>query len=170
MVIMHNRVIDNNGIQLYTENFGVPSHPTFLLMACMRGTARLWSDKLCTYLANQGFFVIRYDHRDMGQSSEMDWQKTPYTMQDMANDAIAILDDYGIKKAHFVGDSLGGWLCQLIGVSHPERALSLVIISAAPIEITEKTAGPLSHEEQAIDLSPRNDTRIKKLVIKNSIV
>lgn len=145
---MQNRYVASGNFQLYTETFGSPSHPACLLMACIRGTARLWSDKFCSYLADQGFFVIRYDHRDIGQSSEIDWQ-TPYTMQDMADDAISILDGYGIKKAHFVGDSLGGWLCQLIGVRNPERVFSLVMISAAPIEITPNTA-PLSKDEQAM--------------------
>ena len=137
-----------NNLTLHTETFGNPSNPACLLIACKQGTARLWSDVFCQYLAEQGFFVIRYDHRDVGESSEIDWQKAPYTMQDFASDATLVLDGYGITKAHFVGDSLGGWLCQWIGVNYPERVLSLVIISAAPIEIIEKTEIPLSRQEQ----------------------
>jgi pimeloyl-ACP methyl ester carboxylesterase len=139
-----------NDLALHSEVFGIPSNPACILIACMRGTARLWSDSFCQYLSNQGFFVIRYDHRDVGESSEMVWQKAPYTMEDLANDTTLVLDGYGIKKAHFIGDSLGGWLCQWIGVNHPERVLSFVIISAAPIEITEKTAIPISKEEQEV--------------------
>lgn len=137
-----------NDLTLHSEAFGNHSNPACILIACKQGTARLWSDVFCHYLAKQGLFVIRYDHRDVGESSELDWQKTPYTMQDLAKDAILVLDGYGIKKAHFIGDSLGGWLCQWIGVNHSERVLSLVIISAAPIEITEKTAIPLGRQEQ----------------------
>jgi pimeloyl-ACP methyl ester carboxylesterase len=140
--------ISINSLTIHSEAFGNPAHPACILIACKRGTARLWSDIFCKKIADQGFFVIRYDHRDVGQSSEIDWQKAPYTLEDLAKDATLVLDDYGIKKAHIVGDSLGGWLCQWIGVDHPERILSLVIISAVPIEITEKTAIPLSKEEQ----------------------
>lgn len=137
-----------NNLKLHTEAFGQSSNPACILIACKQGTGRFWSDAFCKYLANQGFFIIRYDHRDVGESSEIDWQKAPYTMQDLANDAVLILDGYGIKKAHFIGDSLGGWLCQFIGVNHSEMVLSMVIISAAPIEITEKAAIPISKEEQ----------------------
>ena len=93
-------------------------------------TSRFWSDAFCQYLANHEFFVIRYDHRDVGESSEIDWQKAPYAMSDLAKDAIPVIDGYGIKKAHFIGDSMGGWICQRIGVDYPERVLSLIIISA----------------------------------------
>lgn len=137
-----------NNLTLHTESFGNPSHPACILIAGKMSTARFWSDIFCQYLADHGFFTIRYDHRDVGQSSEIDWQKAPYTMADMAKDAISILDGYGIKKAHFVGDSMGGWLCQRIGVDYPQRILSLTIISAGPLELTGKAVIPLTPAEQ----------------------
>lgn len=148
MAEFSNKDVIANNLTLHTEAFGNHSNPACLLISCKQGTARLWSDDFCEHLANQGLFVIRYDHRDVGESSAIDWQKAPYTMQDLADDAVKVLDGYGTKKAHVIGDSLGGWLCQWIGVNHPERVLSLVIISAAPIEIAEKTAKPLSKQEQ----------------------
>lgn len=137
-------------LKLHTETFGNPLHPACVLIAGKMSTGRFWSDSFCEYLLNAGFFVIRYDHRDIGESSEIDWQKEPYTMSDLARDAILILDGYGIEKAHFVGDSMGGWICQKVGVDYPKRVLSLVIISAAPIEITEKNLMSLTTEEQKI--------------------
>lgn len=137
-------------LKIHCETFGKSSNPACLLIAGKMSTARFWTDAFCQYLANQGFFTIRYDHRDVGESSEIDWQKEPYTMLDLAKDAILVLNDYGIKKAHFVGNSMGGWICQRIGLDDPERVLSLVIISAGPIETTEEMAIPLTEQEQKI--------------------
>ena len=79
------------GITIHTEAFGKSSDPACILIAGKMATARFWTDAFCQNLADQGFFVIRYDHRDVGESSEVDWQKTPYTMSDLAKDAISIL-------------------------------------------------------------------------------
>ena len=137
-----------NHLKLHTEAFGKSSNPACVLIAGKMSTARFWTDAFCQYLASQGFYVIRYDHRDVGESSEIDWQKAPYTMSDLAKDAISVIDGYGIKKAHFIGDSMGGWICQRIGVDYPEKVLSLVIISAGPIEITKEGLMDLTAVEQ----------------------
>jgi len=137
-----------NNLKLHSESFGKSSNPACILIAGKMSTARFWSNAFCQYLANHGFFTIRYDHRDVGESSEIDWQKAPYTMSDLAKDAISVMDGYGIKKAHFVGDSMGGWICQRVGVDYPERVLSLVIISAGPIEITKEGLMVLTPAEQ----------------------
>jgi pimeloyl-ACP methyl ester carboxylesterase len=139
-----------NNLKLHTEAFGKSSNPACILIAGKMSTARFWTDVFCQFLANQGFFIIRYDHRDVGESSEIDWQEAPYTMSDLAKDAITIMDGYGIKKAHFVGDSMGGWICQRIGVDYPERVLSFVIISAGPIEIIDVPLTVRSKKEQEI--------------------
>lgn len=135
-------------ISLHTEVFGNSADPACILIAGKMSTAKFWTDAFCQYLASQGFYVIRYDHRDVGESSEIDWQKAPYTMSDLAKDAISVIDGYGIKKAHFIGDSMGGWICQRIGVDYPEKVLSLVIISAGPIEITKEGLMNLTAVEQ----------------------
>lgn len=139
-----------NNLKLHSEAFGKHSNPACILIAGKMSTARFWSNTFCQYLAKAGFLVIRYDHRDVGESSEIDWQKEPYTMSDLARDTILILDGYGIKKAHFAGDSMGGWICQRIGVDYPERVLSLVIISAGPIEITKEGLMTLTAEEKEL--------------------
>jgi len=137
-----------NHLKIHTESFGWSSYPACVLIAGKMSTARFWSDTFCQLLAHHGFFIIRYDHRDVGESSEIDWQKTPYTMSDLAKDAISVIDGYGINKAHFVGDSMGGWICQRIGVDFPERVLSMVLISAGPIEITKEGLMTLTASEQ----------------------
>lgn len=139
-----------DGLKLHTETFGKISNPACILIAGKMATGRFWSDTFCEYIANQGFFIIRYDHRDIGESSEIDWQKNPYSMSDLANDAILILNNYSIKKAHFIGNSMGGWICQRIGVDYPNRVLSLVIISAGPIELIKKDSFILTQKEQEI--------------------
>ena len=137
-----------NGLSLHAEAFGKSSDPACVLIAPKMSTARFWTDAFCRYIADRGFFVIRYDHRDVGESSEIDWQKAPYRMSDLAKDAIAIIDGYGIQQAHFIGDSMGGWICQRIAVDFPQRVHSLVVISAGPIEITDEWLIPLTREEQ----------------------
>lgn len=148
MAAFFQKDITFNKLTFHTEAFGNPSNPVCILIAGKRSTARFWTDEFCQYITNQGFFVIRYDHRDIGQSSSINWHKTPYTLSDLAKDAILILDGYGIQKAHFIGDSMGGWICQRIGIDYPERVLSLVIISAGPLEITEPNLFSLTTKEQ----------------------
>lgn len=142
--------IEFGGLKIHTEAFGKASDPACLLIAGKMCTARCWSDLFCQRLADSGFFVIRYDHRDLGESSEIDWQKTHYTMFDLASDAISILDCYGIGKANFIGYSMGGWICQILGTNFQERVISLVIISAGPIETTEEGLMTLTAEEKEI--------------------
>jgi len=138
-------------LTIHTEAFGKSSNPACILIAGKQCTARFWTDAFCQYLADQGFFVIRYDHRDVGESSAIDWHKTPYAMSDLAKDAIMVMEGYGIQKAHFIGNSMGGWICQRIGVDYPEKVLSLVIISAGPLEITDAAASLTAEEQQIMD-------------------
>ncbi len=150
-VIQHfNKDIFANNLKLHTEAFGKPSDLACILIAGKMSTARFWTNTFCQYLANQGFFTIRYDHRDVGESSEIDWLRSPYDMSDLSKDVILVMDGLGIKKAHFVGFSMGGEICQWLGVNYPERIISLNIISAEPIEITEQVDIPKTAKEQEI--------------------
>ena len=98
-----------NNLKLHSEAFGDSSNPVCILIAGKMSTARLWSDTFCQYLANQGFYIIRYDHRDVGESSEIDYQKDPYSMTDLAKDALLVLDGYGVKKSPFHWEFYG-WM------------------------------------------------------------
>jgi pimeloyl-ACP methyl ester carboxylesterase len=125
------KIVKFNGVSLWTENFGDQSKPAILLISGAMASARFWTDAFCQQLADAGYFVIRYDHRDMGWSSAIDYAQHPYSLNDLAKDALAILDAYGIKKAHIVGHSMGGAVAQLMALDYPERVLSITPISSA---------------------------------------
>jgi pimeloyl-ACP methyl ester carboxylesterase/GNAT superfamily N-acetyltransferase len=78
-------------------------------------------------------FVIRYDHRDQGLSSAVDFEKKPYTVADLALDALAILDAYDVKRAHVVGHSMGGTIVQYLAIHHPDRLLSFTSMSVGTV-------------------------------------
>lgn len=137
-------------LYFHTEHFGDRSNPACLLIAGAMAPARFWTDTFCTLLANSDFFVIRYDHRDIGESCSINWQETPYNLSNLALDAIYILDAYGIQQAHFIGHSMGGYIAQTIGLEFPKRAFSICSISAGPIGATKETDLPLTEQEQAI--------------------
>lgn len=150
MIQYFSKDVISNNLKLHTEVFGNPSDLACILIAGKMSTARFWTNAFCQYLAEQGLFTIRYDHRDMGESSEIDWQSSPYSMTDLTKDVTLIMDNHGIKKAHFVGFSMGGEICQWLGVNYSERIISLNIISAEPIETTEQVIIPLTAKEQEI--------------------
>lgn len=105
-----------------------------------------WDDVLCAQLAEAGFWVVRFDNRDVGRSTKMEqaqmpsaWQmlgatffnwslRAPYLLGDMAADAIALLDHLGIAQAHVVGASMGGMIAQELAIRYPERILTLTSI------------------------------------------
>jgi pimeloyl-ACP methyl ester carboxylesterase len=122
------KVVQANGLEFWTESFGDKSNPAVLLIMGSGAQGLFWHQKFCEQLADKGFFVIRYDHRDVGLSSSIDYQKSPYTLLDMSKDAVAILDAYQIKKAHIVGMSLGGLIAMLIDEHNHDRVESLTLM------------------------------------------
>jgi len=126
------RVIKNQQIELWTETFGESKHPAILLIMGAGASGIFWPNSLCEKLSQGGYFVIRYDHRDVGKSSLIDYQKHPYTLDDLAKDALAILDAYEIKKAHVIGVSMGGFIGQILAIKHPERLYTLVSMASSP--------------------------------------
>ena len=91
-----------------------------------------WEEGFCRLLAEGGRFVIRYDHRDTGRSVTYEPGRPEYTGADLIADAAGVLDAYGIPAAHVVGVSAGGAFAQLLALGHPDRVLSLVLISTSP--------------------------------------
>ncbi|TAN35017.1 alpha/beta hydrolase [bacterium] len=104
-----------------------------------------WDDAFCAALAGRGFFVIRYDNRDSGLSARMEAAGPPdlaaalggdlkpaYTLDDLAGDAVGLLDALGIVAAHIVGASMGGYVAQLVAINHPRRVLTLTSIMSGP--------------------------------------
>jgi pimeloyl-ACP methyl ester carboxylesterase len=105
----------------------------------------LWDDEFCEQLAARGFWVIRFDNRDIGRSTIMRGARTPkrwqllthsargaaYSLDEMAADGVGLLDHLEIGAAHVVGVSMGGMIAQLIAINHPDRVLSLVSIMSS---------------------------------------
>ncbi len=137
---------DANGTKIEYETFGDPSSPAVLLIIGLGSQLIHWQDEFCQQIADDGFHVIRYDNRDAGLSTKYDkltmpgvmekigalfsGQKisTPYTIEDMANDAAGLLDALTIDKAHICGMSMGGFIAQTFAVNNPSRTLSLTSI------------------------------------------
>src|SRR5690606_22421426 len=96
-----------------------------------------WDEEFCERLAQKGFFVIRYDNRDVGKSTTYAQGAPPYGLEDMVDDAIHILDAYNIQQAHLAGMSLGGLLAQMAALIYPERVKSLILIATGPFGPTD---------------------------------
>lgn len=134
-----------NGIELEYETFGDRKDPALLLIMGLGAQMLSWHDELCEMLAGAGFHVIRFDNRDCGLSSWMEQAGPPdmaaalagdpkpaYSLDDLAADAVGLLDALGIERAHVAGASMGGYLAQLVAINHPERVLSLTSIMSGP--------------------------------------
>ena len=111
---MSERILQANGITLWTENFGDPNGVPLLLIMGASAQGLYWPDGLVQRLVDQGRFVIRYDNRDTGQSTCFDFAENPYTLDDMTKDAVGVLDGYGLESAHVAGTSMGGMIVQLL--------------------------------------------------------
>jgi pimeloyl-ACP methyl ester carboxylesterase len=135
-----------NGIKIEYETFGKPSDPALLLIMGLGGQLVLWPESLCKLLAAGGYYVIRYDNRDVGLSSKIESAGKPdlmragirytlglkikagYTLDDMAADAVGLLDALGIARAHVVGLSMGGMIGQILAARHGGRLRSFTAI------------------------------------------
>lgn len=139
-------ILKVNGIDLAYESYGNKTDETILLIAGLGTQMIRWTVPFCEMLVARGFRVIRFDNRDTGLSTHFSHYPTlnfealantlmsgqrpdiPYTLNDMSDDAIGLLDALGIRKAHFVGRSMGGMIAQLAASRYPERVLSLTSI------------------------------------------
>ncbi|MEE4154968.1 MAG: alpha/beta hydrolase [Erythrobacter sp.] len=175
---MPSLVTPNTGIELAYETHGDPADETMLLVMGLGVQLTHWPDELIEALVARGFHVVRFDNRDIGLSQKMGdaappnlrWQvlrkvigwpvTVPYTLADMADDAVGLLEGLGIAKAHVVGVSMGGMIGQLMAVHHRERLLSLTSVMsttgnprlprAERAAMRALTSRPPSLEEQAL--------------------
>ncbi len=142
---MDERFCKVGDVELCYEPFGDPGHPAVLLVMGL-GTQMIgWHADFCTQLAERGFYVIRYDNRDVGRSTHLSDRPAPtpreiltrrirrpaYLLADMADDGMALLTELGIERAHIVGASMGGMIAQTMAANHPDRVLSLVSIMSS---------------------------------------
>ena len=135
----HVRTVKANGIEIAYETFGNKTDPAILLVMGLGTQMLAWRDEMCEAMADAGHYVIRYDNRDVGLSTHIDApvprltdmvlkRGAPYTIADMANDGIGLLDALGIEQFHLVGASMGGMIAQTMAIVHPSRILTLTLI------------------------------------------
>ena len=120
-----------NDFNLYVETFGEPDKEACLFISGAGANSSFWTDNLCNSLVKNEFFGIKYDHRDFGYSSKIDWDKNPYDFMQLAEDALTILDSLNVKNAHVIGHSMGGFIVQLLAIHFPERVISITSISSS---------------------------------------
>ena len=125
--------VKSNGLHIWTESFGNHLHAPILLIAGAGAQSIFWEDEFCQRLADSERFVVRYDNRDTGLSDSVDFESSPYTINDMAADAIAILDAYDLTAAHMVGASGGGLICQVLALEHRRRVLTISALISSPL-------------------------------------
>jgi proline iminopeptidase len=141
--------LNANGIRIAFDTAGDPKAPPLLLISGLGLQLTAWPDEFVEGLVELGFYVIRFDNRDCGLSTKFDhagtpslglaWLKSllrlpirpPYTLEDMADDAVGVLSALGVARAHVVGVSMGGMIAQLMAARFPSRVLSLTSIMSS---------------------------------------
>ena len=145
-----------NGIEIEYDTFGRPDDPPMLLIMGLAMQMIAWDDAFCEGLAARGFRVIRFDNRDVGLSTRFDRGGLPnlpailagdpssvaYSLDDMALDAVGLLDALDIESAHVVGLSMGGMIAQCLALLHPSRTRSLASIMSTTGDRTVGQANP----------------------------
>ena len=140
-------IVPANGMEIAFETFGDRGGRPLLMVMGLGAPMLAWRPDLCALLAGRGFFVIRFDNRDVGRSTHLRDAPTPdlmgalmrgdvssaaYTLDDMAEDGFGLLDALDLPAAHILGASLGGMIVQTMAARHPERVLSLTSIMSTP--------------------------------------
>lgn len=165
---------DNRSIELEYDHFGNPTDPALLLIMGFTAQMVAWDEEFCTQLADRGHFVIRFDNRDCGLSTklhgvpsnsdavimaammETEMPPVPYTLSDMAADAMQVLDHLNIERAHIMGASMGGMIAQTVAIEHPHRVKTLISIMSQPGELT---VGQPTQEAMELIVTPAPSDR-----------
>ena len=143
------RSIETNGISLVYDTFGDPDLAPLILIQGLSWQMIMWDDDFCRELSARGYYVIRFDNRDIGRSTRLasagipdiaallkslsrgEKVVVPYLISDMAKDTFGLLDGLGIESAHVAGFSMGGMIGQTMAISRPERVRSLISMSSS---------------------------------------
>ena len=171
-------------VDIHYEDMGDPNDPAVVLIMGLGAQLLLWRKEFCEKLVNQGLRVVRYDNRDVGLSSKLDGLHTGapllprmvrsvlglrsaagYTLEDMADDAAALLDHLDIDRAHVVGASMGGMIAQVFAARHKPRTQTLAVIFSSNNQPLLPPPGP--RHLLAILQRPKDSTR--EAVIANSV-
>jgi pimeloyl-ACP methyl ester carboxylesterase len=162
--------VSANGIQIEYDSFGDGSSPPLLLIMGFGGQMILWDEEFCEQLVEAGLYVIRFDNRDVGLSSKLEEMgepdlgeiftgarrvgeiEVPYTLDDMGDDAIGLLDGLGLQRAHVCGASMGGMIAQTMAIRHPDRVSSLICMASTTGSPEVASATPETIDSPAIPL------------------
>src|SRR3954447_26097798 len=112
MVDAHERFVASGPLRIWTERVGDPGLPAVVMVMGSAAQGITCADALVARLVERGVQVIRFDHRDTGRSSVVDFDAHPYALADLAGDCLAVLDGYGLPAAHLAGMSMGGMIAQ----------------------------------------------------------
>lgn len=118
-------------IWIFAETLGDPKNPAVILFSPGGGQCIQWPELFCKKIS-ETYFVIRFDYRDAGESSFIDYEASPYDLNTLFSDGLAVLDFFKIKQAHFIGNSLGGIVLQYGAMMHPQRMKSMVLLMTSP--------------------------------------
>ena len=173
-----------NEIELHYETHGNRADPAMLLIMGFAAQLTLWPDELVDELVARGFFVVRYDNRDVGLSHKFDGVKAPgivkmtllnkigvtprvpYTLADMAADGIGLMDALGIERAHIVGASMGGMIAQHLAAKYPDRCLSFTQIFST----TGNPKLPPARKEALSALITRPESEDEEALVKHGVM
>jgi pimeloyl-ACP methyl ester carboxylesterase len=165
--------VANDDVELYYETFGQPGGEALLLVNGLGSQCINFEAEFCQRFVDQGFFVIRFDNRDVGLSSKLDQftphlkdvsaavrdgrpPNVPYRLSDMAGDAVAVLDELGADKAHVLGVSMGGMIVQQLAIDHGERLASMTSIMSTT---GDRDVGQASPEVAELFYAPPGQDR-----------
>ena len=173
-----------NPIDIYYEDMGDPNNPAVLLIMGLGAQLLLWRPEFCEKLVDQGLRVIRYDNRDVGLSTKVTGRHTGaplaprmvrsflglrspavYTLEDVADDAAALLDHLKIDTAHIVGASMGGMIAQVFAARHKVRTKTLAVIFSSNNQPLLPPPGP--KQLLAILQKPKDATR--EAIVENAV-
>ena len=129
---MAEKMVKSNGVDICTEEFGDVAAPTVLLVMGAGASMLRWPEDFCQQIAAGGRHVIRYDNRDTGRSTTYPPGSPEYTVEDLADDAVGVLDAFGIDRAHVVGASMGGMIAQQVALRHPDRVITITPMISTP--------------------------------------
>lgn len=161
---------ERDGVRLAYETYGSPEHPPLVLIHGLGGQLIAWPPGLVEGFVERGFFVVRFDNRDVGQSTHLhdapppdvraavhhaDTSTASYRLEDMADDTVALLDHLGIPAAHVLGVSMGGMIAQTLAITHPEHVLTLTSVMSTP----SPRLGAPTQEASAVLFAPPATSR-----------
>ncbi len=171
-----------NGIELEVEVTGPPQGIPMLIVNGYASQMTSWPDEFHQAFSTQGFRVIRFDNRDVGLTQKFDGiipdmravakamaegskPDVPYTLNDMADDAVAMLDELGIQSAHISGASMGGMIAQLIALRHPHKTRSLISLMSTTSDPALPRSDPRA-QEALMSKAPSED---KDAVVEHAV-